>query len=84
MPLFGGWIAAVDEDGAEKALLEKVQGRVASATTMPRFGVRHPCENPWLQPNNWNVFRKRGAKSMVALKVEGGFLLCGYLQPHRS
>ena len=27
------------------------KGRVASASTTPRFGV---CENPGLQPNDWN------------------------------
>ena len=32
MSLFGDWIAAVDEDDAEKALLEKVYGRAASAS----------------------------------------------------
>ena len=29
-------------------------GRVASASSTPRFGVRDPCENPGLQPNDWN------------------------------
>ena len=30
------------------------KGRVASASTTPRFGVWDPCENPGLQPNDWN------------------------------
>ena len=29
-------------------------GRVASASTTRRFGVWDPCENPGLQPNDWN------------------------------
>ena len=29
-------------------------GRVASASTTPRFGVWDPCENPGLQPNDRN------------------------------
>ena len=31
------------------------KSRVASASTTPRFGVRDPCENPGLQPNDWNT-----------------------------
>ena len=31
------------------------KGRVASASSTPRFGVRDPCENPGLQPNDWNT-----------------------------
>ena len=31
------------------------KSRVASASTTPRFGVRDPCENPALQPNDWNT-----------------------------
>ena len=30
------------------------KGRVESASTTPRFGVWDPCENPGLQPNDWN------------------------------
>ena len=33
------------------------KGRVASASTTPRFGVWDPCENPGLQPNDWNKTR---------------------------
>ena len=51
--------AAVDEDDAEKALLEKVYGRAASASKKRRFGVRHPCETPGSNP-----------MSMVTLKAE--------------
>ena len=29
------------------------KGRVASASTTPRFGVWDPCENPGLQPDDW-------------------------------
>ena len=30
------------------------KGRVASASTTPRFWVWDPSENPRLQPNDWN------------------------------
>ena len=35
---------------------EVQRGRVASASTTPRFGVWDPCENPGLQPSGWNPF----------------------------
>ena len=32
-----------------------LKGRVASASSTPRFGVRDPCENPGHQPKDWNT-----------------------------
>ena len=39
----------------DAGIAARIKGsRVASASSTPRFGVWHPCENPGLQPNGWN------------------------------
>ena len=49
--------------------------------TTPRFAVRHPCENPGVEPNDWNF---RTALRVWLLSRLKWYLLNLHPQPHHS
>ena len=52
-------------------------GREATAASTPRFGVRDPCENSRLQPDDWNLF-------VVVAKKDALVKFCWINNPSKS